>query len=426
MAGLLDEFSAFASTPQGQGLLAATFGGLAGARRGQPINSLGRAGLAGLAGYTGAQDRITQEAESATQRKFREMQMQGLEAQMAKQVAQDKWKAGLSDVLSPKPQEIDQFTGTTQMQEPSQAVVQKYLMDPNSPFADKLLEQKLFPKGPDYKTVGDNLIAIGADGRVNPVFSAPAKPEAAPSAVKEYEYAKGQGYQGTFQQFQLDLKKAGATNISNKTEVKMGESLGAQVGPMMKDSTSIAEGAVKQIDAAQRIVQAVDSNNIFAGPGANVRLKAGQIGQMLGVGGQNAAETISNTRSAIRGLAELTLQGRQQMKGQGAITESEGALAQKAMSGDIEDLTAAEVKQLAKASERAARYNYAEHQRKLQVMQANPALAGIAPFYQGPTLAEPVAPPAAAPSMPAVGAVQGGYRFKGGNPADPKSWEQMR
>ena len=125
MAGLLDEFSAFASTPQGQGLLAATFGGLAGARRGQPINSLGRAGLAGLAGYTGAQDRITQEAESATQRKFREMQMQGLEAQMAKQVAQDKWKAGLSDVLSPKPQEIDQFTGTTQMQEPSQAVVQK-------------------------------------------------------------------------------------------------------------------------------------------------------------------------------------------------------------------------------------------------------------------------------------------------------------
>ena len=48
MKGLLD----FASTPAGQGLLAAAFGGLAGARRGQPINSIGRAGLAGLAGHS--------------------------------------------------------------------------------------------------------------------------------------------------------------------------------------------------------------------------------------------------------------------------------------------------------------------------------------------------------------------------------------
>lgn len=200
MAGLLDEFSAFASTPQGQGLLSAAFGGLAGARRGQPINSLGRAGLAGMAGYTGAQDRITQEAESATQRKFREMQMQGLEAQMAKQVAQDKWKAGLSDVLAPKPQEIDQFTGTTQMQGPSQEVVQKYLMDPNSPFADKLLEQKLFPKAADYLTVDGTVLQKGPNG-LTPVYTAPAKPEGKPTKVQEYEYAKANGYKGTLEQY---------------------------------------------------------------------------------------------------------------------------------------------------------------------------------------------------------------------------------
>lgn len=77
--GLLDEFSAFASTPQGQGLLAATFGGLAGARRGQPINSLGRAGLAGLAGYSGAQDREMQMAENAKQNQMRDMQIKAYE-----------------------------------------------------------------------------------------------------------------------------------------------------------------------------------------------------------------------------------------------------------------------------------------------------------------------------------------------------------
>lgn len=392
MAGLLDDFSSFAKTPEGQGLLSAAFGGLAGARRGQPINSLGRAGLAGLAGYSGAQDRALQQEESAVQKQFRDMQMQTMQNKMAQEKAQQDWRAGLSGVMQPKPQEIDQFTGTTQMAQPDPTKLQSYLLDPRSPFADKIMEQRLFPKAADHKVVGNSLVRIGTDG-VSPVYTAPDKPEATPTNVREYEYARGQGYKGTFEQFQLAQKKAGATNVSNRTEVKMGESLANQVGPMMKDSTSIAEGAVKQIDAANRIVQAVDSNNIFAGPGANVRLKVGQIGQMLGVGGTNDAEKIANTRSAVRGLAELTLQGRQQMKGQGAITESEGALAQKAMSGDIEDLTAAEVKQLAKASERAARYNYAEHQRKLQVMQANPALQGIAPFYQGPTLTEPAAAP---------------------------------
>jgi hypothetical protein len=34
--------------------------------------------------------------------------------------------------------------------------------------------------------------------------------------------------------------------------------------------------------------------------------------------------------------------------------------------------------------------------------------------------------PQAAPSGPAVGAVIKGYKFKGGNPADPKSWEKAQ
>lgn len=202
------------------------------------------------------------------------------------------------------------------------------------------------------------------------------------------------------------IQKAGATNVNVKTDVKMGESLGAQVGPMMKDSTSIAEGAVKQVDAAQRVVKAIETDKAFSGPLANTRVKVAQVSQMLGVGGKDEAEKLANTRAAMRGLAELTLQGRQQMKGQGAITESEGALAEKAMSGNIEDLTGAEIKQLAKASERAARFNYGEHQRKLKVMEANPSLAGVAPFYQGPAMAPEVAQPGAAPAA-------GGFKILG-------------
>src|SRR5690606_13850580 len=32
--------------------------------------------------------------------------------------------------------------------------------------------------------------------------------------MREYEYARGQGYQGTFQQFMTEMKRAGATNVT--------------------------------------------------------------------------------------------------------------------------------------------------------------------------------------------------------------------
>lgn len=189
-----------------------------------------------------------------------------------------------------------------------------------------------------------------------------------------------------FQQYSKEKAKAGASNVNVKTDVKTGESLAAQVGPMMKDSASQAEAAVKQVDAAQRVVKAVDSNKLFVGPGANTKLKATQIFDALGIAGADDAEKLANTRQAIRGLAELTLQGRQQMKGQGAITESEGALAEKAMSGNITDLTAAELKQLAKASERAARFNYAQHERRMNSVRDKPEFKTVAPFYEAPQM----------------------------------------
>ena len=174
------------------------------------------------------------------------------------------------------------------------------------------------------------------------------------------------------------------TNV--KIENKFGESVAAQIGPMMKDSLDIATGAVKQVDAAKRVIGAIDSGKIIAGPFAGGRVTLAQMGQALGVGGTDDKEQLANTRQVIRGLAEMTLQGRSQMKGQGAITESEGLLAEKANSGRIEDLTVPEIKQLALASDRAARFAYAEHQRKVQEMGKNPSIASLVPYYQGPEM----------------------------------------
>ena len=190
------------------------------------------------------------------------------------------------------------------------------------------------------------------------------------------------------------------TNV--KIENKMGEGIAAQIGPMMKDSVDIATGAVKQVDAAKRVVGAIDSGKIIAGPFAGGRVTLAQMGQALGVGGADAKQQLANTRDVIRGLAEMTLQGRSQMKGQGAITESEGLLAERANSGKIEDLTIPEIKQLALASERAARFAYAEHERKYQEMLKNPTTSSLATYYQGPAMPPAITTPSEEPPVGAV------------------------
>jgi hypothetical protein len=206
------------------------------------------------------------------------------------------------------------------------------------------------------------------------------------SDYKNYLKVKAEGYPGTFNQYQ-DLeanrkRPVSTTNIVNS----MGKSIAGEVGPIMKEAQGIAQAAVKTEDTANRIIQAVDSNKLFTGTGANVRLGAAQLANTLNLGGQTLESKINNTRQAMQGLAELTLQGRQQMRGQGAITESESKLAERAISGDI-SFTPGEIKQLANAAKRSADYSYGTYQSKLNEMSKNADTAGLVPYYQVPRIA---------------------------------------
>lgn len=192
-----------------------------------------------------------------------------------------------------------------------------------------------------------------------------------------------------YQDYTQRTAKAGATTINNKVDVKTGESLAKEVGGIMKEASDAATAASSQVMAAQRISQAIDSNKIFTGPTANVRLQAAQVGDILGITGKDTQEKIANTRNAIQGLAQLTLQGRKQMRGQGAITENESKLAERAISGDI-SLTPTELKILSNAAERAARYEYANYERKLNALKSNPSTADLAPYYEAQPIPAPL------------------------------------
>jgi len=195
-------------------------------------------------------------------------------------------------------------------------------------------------------------------------------------AIRGYEMAKSQGFPGSFFDYEQQLKRAGASNVS----VSMDKGIAAQVGPMMKEGQLQATSAVKGIDAANQVINALDTNKLFTGPLANQKLSIAQLSTTFGGASGDLTQKINNTRAAIQGLAEITLQGRQEMHGQGAITESEGKLAERAKSGDI-SLTPGELKQLANAAKRAGEFTYNNYQNKLQIMAKDPATAQMAPYF---------------------------------------------
>ena len=188
-----------------------------------------------------------------------------------------------------------------------------------------------------------------------------------------------------YQQYSKEKAAAGAARTSVRVNNKMGESLAGQIGPMMKDSQASADAAVKQVQAANSIDAALNSGKVITGPTANVRLSVAQWADTLGMGGADQKAKLESTRAVLQGLAQLTLQGRQQMRGQGAITESESKLAERAISGDL-SMTPAELRVLTNAARRAGQYVHAEHQRKVQAVSDNPDYSPMVPFYSVPSL----------------------------------------
>lgn len=387
--GLLDQFTQFAKTPEGQGLLSAAFGGLATAQRGAPLNSIGRAGMAGLAGYSGAIDREQQQADNAFQQQYRTMQMGELQQKQAKQQAEQAWRSKLPEIQS------------------NPEALQQHLMDPSSPFADRMLENKLFPKADDYKVVGGSLVKIGG-GQVTEAYKAPEKTDYNQLIIPD---GKG-GYVVNDLLLNAKTRVASAgrpsVTVNNKVENKASESVAGQIGPLLSNSLTAAEGASRVEDAANRVIKALDSGKVITGPLANARVTGLQIADVLGIGGANDQERLVETRKAIRALSEMTLQGRKEMAGQGAITDRESALAEKATSGDINNLTAAEVRELAAASKRASQYTRNKHKSRVSTARNLPGMGTVADFFDIPEMPTEQAP-TASPTLrfnPATGKLE--------------------
>jgi hypothetical protein len=152
--------------------------------------------------------------------------------------------------------------------------------------------QMLQPKAAEYMTVGDVVLQKGPSG-LKEAYRAPAKPEAAPSAVREYEYAKGQGYQGSFQQFQLEQRRAGATNVRVDSgpkafDTELGK-LAVESFGKEREGASAAASTIQSVAAIRQAAQ----GGAYQGAGADLKLGAAKA--LGAIGMPYDARTVANS-----------------------------------------------------------------------------------------------------------------------------------
>ena len=134
--------------------------------------------------------------------------------------------------------------------------------------------------------------------------------------------------------------------------VSMENAAGKELGQLVPQLASQASSAVTQVTDIQRYKAQLPQ--AIVGPMAETRLGVERIASMLGLTGDQRTRA---TTELIQGLAEMGLQSRSMLTGQGAITDAEQKLLIKARSGDI-NLTRGELDTLLSVSDRAARAQY--------------------------------------------------------------------
>lgn len=197
-----------------------------------------------------------------------------------------------------------------------------------------------------------------------------AKP-VTPIASYEYYVRQEQAAGRTpksYEQYEQDMKKAGAQTIIEKTS-------GLAAGELVKGAIERANASLNIATAASQTLQTIADirpaldQGVMAGPLSQQTAIVARLASTLGITGQSTQETLNRTASAMKGLAELELQAAEQMRGTGAITEGERGLIKRAAAGDLATMTAGEVRTLLNAMERTAKFKIQSYNQNREILR---------------------------------------------------------
>lgn len=250
--------------------------------------------------------------------------------------------------------------------------------------------------------------------------------------IKEYNLAKSQGFAGSFVDFKTGLKKAGATNVV--TNVEKGEnSFATEAGKVQAKRFDELAGEGQK---AKQMVADIDTltelgKSIGTGKGAEVLAKIGPWAESIGVPVKGLSEIQAFEGIVNRVAPSLRVPGsgaqsdfelKNFLKSLPALgnTPEGNAIASATMKGLQENkIKAAEI------GSKALNGEITRPQAEKMLRELPDPMDGYRAYAKANKGASA---PTAAPTKPAVpqaGEIRDGYRFKGGNPADQKNWEQI-
>ncbi len=276
--------------------------------------------------------------------------------------------------ISTLEQQKQAYEGSPEVQQELQSRIDAIKADPEAAKLEITGMMSLIP-GAD-KTL-ENLLKLTAERRAE----TEAKRTKLSPAIQEAIDFKNlpQEDQQTFISLQTLKRPPGA--VTNVSVTNLDKSAATQLGELVPKLYEQANSAASQVAQIPRYRRALDS--AITGPLADSRLTAARIGSALGFSGDKA---VTATTELIQGFAEMSLQSRNLLTGQGALTNFEQNLLTRARSGDI-NFTKSELKTLFDISDRSARAQYAKSRKLLESAASKSETAGL--FLQNvPSISE--------------------------------------
>lgn len=375
-----------------QGLLSGAFGAMAG--RGTRLQAIGQGGLAGMQGYAGARDQQMQEKRAGLQDQLMQLQLGGLQRQQAQQEAQQAWLKGLQS-----PQALASQAALAGGGGPTASNATKIApVDPMQQMTFEAVQNGALPFSNYLTTLQkDNTPLTVKEGEAlvdrksfKPIFTNPKNEQ--PSDVKEYQFAKGQGYAGTFEQWARDMAnlKAPKTSVNVSMDKGFGDVFAKNAAEFLSASKAKAQGAASTLRTLDQVEGALNTGNVITGPVANAQVALTQVAQAVGIGGKDTAEKLANTRKLMQGAASLAVDGAAAMAGQGQITDKERELVNRMAGGNVDQMTVPEIRATLGVLRKVNQGRLQQHQEALK--NVGPEFSKFTPFYQVDTPTSTVAP----------------------------------
>lgn len=203
--------------------------------------------------------------------------------------------------------------------------------------------------------------------------------------IQEYNFARQQGYGGTFRDFMLSSKRAGATNITTNVSTSGNQFAKELGGGLAKDFIARRETASQAADSLRSTAEArklLDAG-IITGVGAEWQVAAGKALQKVGI--NFADDAIANTEAY--GAAQAKEVGRViQLFGAGTgLSDADREFARKAAAGEI-TMTESALRRILDINERASRNVLTKFNN--EAAQIDPALAPFPLAIEVPDLSQ--------------------------------------